>query len=220
MNDILLVDDHPIILNAYKDIITEFAKDNKDFSCKIYTAVCCESAINLINERDKPFDFAFLDIRLPKSKDGRIQSGKDLGLVLKKRFSKTKIIVITGHFDTFVLDFILRELNPDGLLFKGDIAANTVAVALQNILEGQPYYSSTILALLRKKISSNIMLNKLDKLLLTEISKGTKTKDLVKTLPLSIGGIEKRKRQLKELFGTVKQDDFALITAAKAKGFV
>jgi len=220
MNDILLVDDHPIILDAYKNAITDFAKKNESFCCNIYTASCCESAIYLIKERNKPFDYVFLDIRLPKSKDAKFLSGKDIGLYLKSRLVKTKIIVVTGHYDTFTLDFVLQELNPDGLLFKGDVVADTIAEALLSAINDEPFYSITILKLLRKKISSNIILNKVDKLLLTEISKGTKTKDLAQILPLSIGGIEKRKRQLKELFATTKKDDLALITAAQEKGFV
>jgi DNA-binding NarL/FixJ family response regulator len=162
----------------------------------------------------------FLDIRLPKSKDAKYLSGKDIGLYLKSQFVKTKIIVVTGHNDAFILDFVLQDLNPDGLLFKGDIIANTIAEALTSVIKNEPFYSITVLKLLRKKISSNIIINKVDKILLLEISKGTKTKDLTKVLPLSIGGIEKRKRQLKELFETTKKDDLALITAAKEKGFV
>ncbi|WP_142785717.1 response regulator [Changchengzhania lutea] len=220
INDILLIDDHPIILNAYENAITKFAENNTNFQFKIYTAICCESALNLINNRNKPFNYVFLDIRLPKSKGSKFQSGKDIGLELKKRFPKTKIVVITGHFDTFTLDFILQYINPHGLLFKGDIVANTVSEALKSAFKNEPFYSITILKLLRKKISSNIILSKVDKLLLSEISKGTKTKDLVKILPLSIGGVEKRKRHLRELFDTLKGNDLTLINAAKEKGFV
>ena len=106
------------------------------------------------------------------------------------------------------------------MLFKGDVGLSTVSEALTSVLNDEPFYSKTILRLLRQKISSDIALSRVDKLLLYEISKGTMTKDLTKTIPLSIGGIEKRKRHLKELFNTVKQDDLALINAAKKKGFV
>jgi hypothetical protein len=45
-------------------------------------------------------------------------------------------------------------------------------------------------------------------------------KDLPKILPLSIAGIEKRKRNLKVIFDVEGQDDKALIMVAKEKGFI
>ena len=91
---------------------------------------------------------------------------------------------------------------------------------LENIINESPYYSKTILKLLRKNLSSNIVLNKIDKQILYEISKGKKPKDLTKNIPLSIGGIEKRKRQLKEIFDVPKKDDEDLLKSAKQKGYL
>jgi len=45
--------------------------------------------------------------------------------------------------------------------------------------------------------------------------------DLPTILPMSRSGIERRKRQLKELFNVTKrEDDKALVEAAKEKGFI
>ena len=45
-------------------------------------------------------------------------------------------------------------------------------------------------------------------------------KDLPNLLPLSIAGIEKRKRNLKRMFNVKKLDDRQLMISAKEKGFL
>jgi len=218
---ILLVDDHPIIIDAYKNSLNQYKKNN-NYHLLIDSAYCCETALQCIENRSnsKSYNIVFIDIRLPPSKDGKFNSGKDLAYYFKKEFSDTKIIIITGYYDPLTLGQILQSVNPDGLLFKGDIGQTTINDVMTDILNGIPSYSATILKLLRQKISSDIVLNKIDKQLLYELSKGSKTKDLTKTIPLSIGGIEKRKRHLKEVFGTCKKDDSELIDAAIHKGFI
>ena len=218
---ILLVDDHPIIVDTYKISLDQYKKNN-NYHFLIDSAYCCETAIQCIENRSssKSYDIAIIDVMLPPSKDGKFNSGEDLAYLFKKKFPDTKIIIITGHFDALILGQILQSVNPDGLLFKGDIGHSTISDLMTDVLNDIPSYSATILKLLRQKISSDIILSKTDKQLLYELAKGSKTKDLTKTLPLSIGGIEKRKRYLKEVFDTCKQDDSALINAAKNKGFI
>lgn len=216
--NILLVDDHPIIIEAYSNSINIFKEKNKEFSIKIDSATNCDSC--LLNLNSKTYDVVFLDVRIPSSSDNKFNSGKDLAVFINKNHPKTKLIMITGHYDTFILGNILQSINPLGLLFKGDVDQKIINEALKNILTDSPYYSITILKLLRKNISSNIVLDKTDKQLLIGISKGKKTNDLLKIVPLSKGGLEKRKRQLKELFGVPKLDDHDLIFSARKKGFL
>jgi hypothetical protein len=45
-------------------------------------------------------------------------------------------------------------------------------------------------------------------------------KELPNILPLSIAGIEKRKRQLKKIFDVSSLEDKQLIIVAKEKGFI
>lgn len=218
ITNILLIDDHPIIIDSYKHSLNQFI----NFPLKIDTAYCCETAMEKIKERDikDPFDVVFLDISLPPSKDRLIRSGEDLGVQLKSKFPLIKIIVITGYIENIVLSSILHETNPEALLLKSDIKAISICEALLSVIKNIPYYSETVLHLFRKKMSSEILLSKTEKHLLFELFKGTKTKDLPNQIPLSISGIEKRKRRLKELFGATSKDDEALIKLAVEKGFL
>jgi len=215
---LLLIDDHPIIVEAYSNSITQFQANNNGYNIHVDKALCCDSALTALKENI--YDIIFLDLRLPASKDGKYKSGEDLAKLLKRDFEETKIIIITGYYDVLLLGKLLQNLNPDGLLFKGDVVSNTCSDALESVLFNIPFYSTTILKLIRQKISSSIVLSKTDKLLLYELAKGTKTKDLSHVLPLSIGGVEKRKRHLKELFDSTRKDDSELIQAAIDKGFI
>ena len=64
------------------------------------------------------------------------------------------------------------------------------------------------------------LLDDIDRRILYELSIGTKTKDLPALVPLSLTGIEKRKRLLKQIFDIDSTDDRELILAAKEKGFI
>jgi DNA-binding NarL/FixJ family response regulator len=216
----LLIDDHPFIIDAYKNYLEQYEVFNPNVKFTITSATDSDMAIESLKRTKELFELAFLDIRIPESKDGKFKSGEDIGIYIRNNSPKTKIVVITGHFDALLLSGILQNINPDGLLYKSDVVGDTISETLKSIFENVPYYSSRILVLLRKKIASKIILDRIDKLLLYELSKGTKTKDLIKTLPLSIGGIEKRKRNLKELFGVTSKDDDALINSVIKKGFL
>ncbi|MCD2257582.1 response regulator [Psychroserpens luteolus] len=219
--NVLLIDDHPIIIDAYKNTLEKLNDGNDEFNFIINSAKCCDSALLEFKSslKDQPYDLVFVDIRLP-SKNPKIKSGEELCSIFKSLSPNTKYIIITGHYDAFIFHNILQNINPDGLLYKSDIGSDTIREVVLNALNNVPYYSATVLQLLRKSISSKIVLNDIDKLLLYKLANGTKTKDLKESLPLSQGGVEKRKRFLKEVFNTQKQNDKALIKSAEKKGFL
>ena len=63
-------------------------------------------------------------------------------------------------------------------------------------------------------------LDKIDRQLLYEMSIGTKMKELPTIIPMSMAGIEKRKKHLKVIFEVDENDDRELILKAKEKGFI
>lgn len=214
-----MVDDHHFVLEAYKNYI-EQSELKKTFNLNFKFANSVESALNQSKHLSEPIDILFLDIRIPNKEGGKIVSGETLGQELKQIFPKLKTIVITGHNDELMISNILCNLKPESILFKGDVNFKAITNALNSVLNNTPFYSETILKLIHKKFSSDVVLDNTDKQLLYEISKGTKNKDLKKVLPLSSGGIEKRKRQLKQLFSPKENNDQSLIESATEKGFL
>lgn len=222
--NVLIVEDHPFIVDIYKNALLHINQQETFLNLDIhfFEAGNSDEVINKVNQAKTigSYDLVFLDIRIPPSKFGKIHSGEDLGELIKLQFPNIKIIVITSLDETLRLNNILNKLNPDGFLIKSDISFTEIIIALKSVLENNPYYSKSILKLIRKQISSGLLIDKIDRQLLYEISIGTKMKNLPQILPMSMAGIERRKRLLKNLFNIPNEEDKKLIEIAKENGFL
>lgn len=219
---VLIVDDHPLIIEAYK-LALKNLEVNDNIVVTIKTASNLDDAVEMVNyfiRENKTLDIVFLDIRLPSSSDGKILSGEDLGLKIRKLLSDTKIIVSTTLNDNYRIHSIFKSIDPEGMLIKNDVTSKDLVKAIKNVMTDPPYYSKTVLKLLRKQINNDFLLDNIDRQLLYELSIGTKMKDLPDILPLSMAGIEKRKRNLKQIFNVEGIDDKELLIKAKEKGFI
>ena len=219
MYNVLIIDDHPIIADAYKSAFEFISAENKNISFKILIANNCDKALELIQEVNQ-LDIVFLDISLPPSTDGKFLSGEDLGIRIKELQPKCKIIVATTFNDNYRIQAILKNVNPNGFLIKNDIDKEELIASIKTVMEDSPYYSKSVLELFRKQATVNYKLDKIDRQLLYEMSIGTKMKDLPKLIPMSMAGLEKRKKHLKDIFKVKDNDDRELILKAKEKGFI
>jgi DNA-binding NarL/FixJ family response regulator len=218
----LLIDDHPLIAEAYKSAFKHIEKLDDTISFNIHIANDCDTAHNIIQnhvDQNLSLDIIFLDMRLPPSKDGKILSGEDLGLKINKLLPESRIIVSTTFNDNYRVHSIFKNIDPDGFLIKNDITPQELVFAIQEVLTQPPYYSKTVMQLLRKQVSSDFLLDDIDRKILHELSIGTKAKD-IQGIPLSVAGILKRKRHLKQVFNIDSSDDRELILIAKEKGFI
>ncbi|WNH08709.1 response regulator [Thalassobellus suaedae] len=220
--NVLIIEDHPLIVNAYENALKHISKNNRKLEFDIDVASNCDSAYVKIMESSntQKIDFIFLDIKLPASKDGTLISGEDLGIKIKKVLPKVKIIVATTYNDNYRINSIFKSINPEGFLIKNDLNPKELVLAIESIIENSPYYSKSVVQLMRKQVSNEIIIDDLDRKILYELSRGTKMSELPQIIPLSISGIEKRKRILKELFNLDKKDDRGLIKIAEEKGFI
>jgi len=218
----LIVDDHPIIVNAVKMALTQVSSNIKNLKFNINSAFDCETVELKIKEakKDSPLDLVILDISLPPSKKCKLLSGEDIGVKIRDTFNDVKLIVLTSLSDNHILSSIFKSLNPDGFLIKSDITNQDLIRAISDVIQGSPFYSKTVTRLIRSHMSNKIVLDKIDREILYHISIGAKMKDLPRVVNLSLAGIERRKRILVDLFNTPKKDDRALIERAKEKGFV
>ena len=119
----LIVDDHPIICNSYKDAFEEVSAANENLHIQVDVALDCDSAREKINNRwvEKGYDLVLLDIRLPASRDRKLVSGEDLGELIREVQPEARIIVATTFNDNFRMQNIIRSLNPEGFLIKNDL---------------------------------------------------------------------------------------------------
>ena len=216
---VLIIDDHPLIAEVYENALLNLATKNNTHEFTITIVNTCDKAIEHIRKATA-IDLIFLDINLPKSTDEQFLSGEDLGIEIRKLLPKTKIIISTTYNDNYRIHNILKSINPDGFLIKNDINRKDLVAAIEAVLEGIPSFSKTVLNILRTHINHDIFVDKIDRDILHQLSIGTKMIDLPTVIPLSKGGIESRKRKLKENFNIENEDDKALVQLAKEKGFI
>ena len=220
---VLIIDDHPLISEAYKSAFKFVEKKYEAFSFDINVVHNCDDAceaIKMATSAHKKIDIIFLDMRLPPSKDGKILSGEDLGLKINELLPETKIIVSTTFNDNYRIHSIFKNINPDGFLIKNDITPAELVTAIHSVITDPPYYSKTVIKLLRKQVSNDFVLDDVDRRILHELSIGTRTVDLPDIILLSKPAIDKRKRHLKQVFNIESSDDRALLILAKEKGFI
>ncbi|WP_308993680.1 response regulator [Mariniflexile litorale] len=219
---VLLIEDEPLTIEAYQRALNETASFNESLEFDIDSASNCDNAL-LKLKGDKTncgIDIVFLDMRIPSSKDGVILSGEDLGIKIKNTFKNIKIIVSTSYDDAFRISSILKSINPDGFLIKSDLSAALLLEAIKVVVSEPPYYSQTVLQILRKQATNDFVVDNIDRKMLYELSNGTKMNELPQVLPLSIAALERRKRLLRDIFNVTGKGDRDLLTAARERGFI
>lgn len=217
---ILMVDDHPIIIEGYKNSLSEHFKNSQDLEIDI--ASNCDEAMDFIkkNEKIKPYNVALIDVKLPPSTDGTITSGEDLAKVVKELHPKAKIIILTMHNEDSRIHNILQNVNPEGFLIKSDLSSSELLRAFEDVRAGKTYYSTTVNNHFRKMITNSFTLDQKNLQILFHLSRGIQTKNLSDYINLSLSAIEKRKNHIKELFDIKSGNDQNLIEEARKRGFV
>lgn len=217
---ILMIDDHPMIIEGYQNTILSVKTHKQEFEIDI--ASNCDMALDYIQKslKSKPYDILFVDIKIPPSSDGLITSGEDLAKYARKVLPNAKIIILTMYNESYRIHNILKTINPEGFLIKSDLTSSELANAFLSILESPPYYSSTVNSFLRKTITSDVFVDEKNRKILHLLSQGVKTKNLADYVGLSLSAVEKRKKQLKTLFSVEDGQDETLLKEARENGFL
>lgn len=218
---ILMIDDHPMIIEGYQNTLLFTKKENQNLQIDI--ANNCDEAIKYMDksvERGLPYNVLFVDISLPPSTDGLMSSGEDLAEYARKVLPKAKIIILTMFNESFRIHNIIKTIDPEGFLIKSDLTSNELASAFQAVLYNPPFYSGTVNSYIRKTITSDIVIDEKNRKILHLLSQGVKTKNLAAHLDMSLSAVEKRKKQLKDLFLIDDGQDETLLNEARKKGFV
>jgi len=220
--NILVLEDESLTIYSIKKALEHLSKSDAKRTFNIKISKNCDFALNEIKQaiNGTSFDLVLLNIDVPVSNTKTLISAEDIALTLKDKFPKVKTIVLAAYCNNLKINTILTSFNPDSLLIKSDIDFKELVNAIDTVLMDTPYYSKTVLQLLRRRVSNDFVLDKVDKLILYHLSRGAKTKDLPNLINLSKGGVERRKRHLKEVFNIEKGDDQKLLQCAEKNGFI
>lgn len=215
--NILIVDDHPAMIEGYKSILASVYPLS---NWKITEVHDCESAYHQLTGKDAFFDIVLLDLALPPYESGKIFSGEDLAKLARRIAPSTKLIMLTSHTEAFILYHLLKKINPEAVLVKSDFKAEEFIKAFRDILEGGTYYSISAQRSIKEVGINNYALDTYDRRIISLLSKGIKTKNLPDHVGLSLSAIDKRKAQIKEFFDIQKGNDEDILREAQKRGLI
>jgi len=219
VSNILLVDDHPTILNGYISVL-----GFNDKNVELVPTFChnCEEAYYAITKPENAnfFDFIFLDRSLPPYLDEKIKSGEDLAILAREHQNKAKIIMLTAHAESFIIYDILHHTKPNGLIIKSDATGDVILDAFHDIIDGKSYYSTTVTESMKDLLAREDYLDTINRQIIVLLAQGFKNKTIAKQLGLSDSTVEKRKSKIKDFFLINKSTDEELIREAKKLGFI
>ena len=218
-SNILIVDDHPFIIQGYKNAITRYKPE--EFEFVITQANDCEKAYNIITDGSiDHFDIAFLDISMPSYEEKNIFSGEDLAKLLLEYMPNCKIILLTMFSELLKIKTIIKTINPHGLVIKNDLTFDELLFAFDTVIKNKKYYSESVIKMISQAEVDTIEIDPLDKQILFHLSKGTKLNDMNQYIPLTLAAIKQRKINLKELLLVEQGSDADLVREAKSKGLL
>lgn len=217
--NILIVDDHPFIIEGYKNGITRYKPDEYEFS--ISQAVDCKSGYEIItNPQTEAFDIAFLDISMPVYEEKAIYSGEDLAKLLMEYMPSCKIILLTMYTEELQIKNVIDAINPSGLVIKNDLTFDELLFGFDKVIKNEIYYSQSIQKMIDLGKQDAVEIDLFDKQILFHLSKGTKTPDIPQYVPISLDAVEKRILNLKKILNVQDESDTALVQEAKKRGIL
>lgn len=217
--NILIVDDHPFIIDGYKNVIERY--NPKEYQFYFSQAKDCQSGYNMITNPHSPvFDIAFLDISMPIYEEKGIYSGEDLAILLHQYIPNCKIILLTMYTELLKIKNIIEAINPSGLVIKNDLTFDEMLFGFDKVLKNEIYYSQSIQKMMDQANLKPIEIDLFDKQILFHLSKGTKTTEMTQYIPIALGAIERRKLKLKDILDIVEGSDIDLVRVAKDRGLL
>lgn len=217
--NLLIVDDHLSIIEGYKSILS-FNKSG--YSIETTAATSLEKAFKIITQEPKPilFDIVFVDFTLPEYAEQKLFTGEDLIPVIKKHLPNAKIAILTSHAESILLYRILNESNPNGILVKSDFTSEDLLVAFDVLMNGENYYTSTVLNYKNQLVPGNKIFDSYNRQIIQLLSQGVKTKNIQEILHLSKSAIDKRKSAIKDMLDIDKGSDEDILREARKRGLI
>lgn len=214
---VVAIDDHAVVLEGYHAIFKSITQEK--YLLNFIKANDCKSAYDVILENEyEPFDVAVVDYSIPDYEEKGLRSGEDMALLLRQLMPSCKIIMMSMHKEIDILNRVLNKIKPEGFINKSDCTTDELFDGFKKILNGDKFYSKTIIEF-QKKRDTEMLLDELDVKIVKLLSRGIKNKNLDKYIPLTVSAIEKRKYRIKRLL-EVEGGDEELISEVRNRGYI
>ena len=214
--NILLVDDHPMTLEGFKNVLLKMDFFEQE---TIFTkAHNCKEGYDSIIKSSIPFDLAIIDQGLPSYLEQCISTGSDLALLIRKSMPDCKIIIITAHSEVIIIYDIIHNVQPDGLINKNDISPDNLQLIVAEVMQDNSYHSPIIKRCFNEIQKKELLFDDYNRQILSYLSKGFKVKELEGVVCLSTSAMQKRVIRMKIAFDI--NDDSGLVKEAIRQGFI
>ncbi|MGV3629611.1 MAG: response regulator [Bacteroidota bacterium] len=208
MANIILVDDHEIVMDSLKYMI-----ETETGHCVQAKFKSGEAFLHYLEQEKPHFDLAIIDVKLPDI------SGLDLIKHIRKTDPVSKIILLSQYANN---EFVFTGLKNgiSGYLLKSS-AGHELIEAIDAVLRGQEYMSREMVNLVVKtKVAEdfNIQLTNREKEILELIATGRTVRHIADVLGIEPTTVDFHKRNMKVKFNVKKSTE--LIRKAYELGIV
>lgn len=198
---IMIVDDHPLILDGFATAIRKYYPETE-----VHTASDAGELFSFLSGSD--IDILFLDIRLKRS------DARDFVKKLRVKHPDLKIVIISSLGDLPTIETLFKQ-GVNGYLLKSD-PKSEISRAIKTVLSGQKFTSLDIeeryfTHQIKKSDHNETNLTPREKEILKLILKGKTTKEISKDIFLAEKTIENHRSSLfikfevKNVAGLVKK---------------
>jgi len=191
---ILIVDDHPVVLDGLVLILSELIPE-----AKIVSASDGENASALVDAH-LDFDWIFLDIKLPDT------SGLDLLKIFEEKKLTAHTVILSSDSDSNIIDKVFKQ-NASGFLSKSFTRAE-LQKCIEVVESGQKYLPTDLMRELshfrkfalveRHRIESKLTARQHETLLL--IATGYTNREIAESCNIAESTVKSRVKSLMELF--------------------
>lgn len=181
MKKILIVDDHPVVAEGLRKLIS----DSKSAEV-IGIAGSGKACIDFLRW-EKP-DLIFLDINLPDI------NGIELCKEIKKTNPAIKILALTTFNEKSIISKMINN-GADGYLLKNSDAEDIIE-SINEVSLGNRYIAVEVESILNKKDSSEIILTKREREVLNLISDGLTNNEIAEQLFISPLTVDSHRKNL------------------------
>jgi DNA-binding NarL/FixJ family response regulator len=181
MTRILIVDDHPLIIQSLSSIITDSKIGEVTAS-----ASSAKQCMDLLSS--KTFDLVLLDINLP---DG---NGLDICKSITEKYPQIKVLAITS-FNEYTIIRRMMENGASGYILKNSMPEEVVE-GIETVLKGETFLCHEVDLLMRKKPDQQIFLTPRESDLLKLICNGFTNPEIAEKLFLGVETINSYRKNL------------------------
>lgn len=224
--NIIIIEKVPFVAETIQDAFNYFKGTKSSVEFKAVIENDFEKAFTRIKE-EQTFDYYFVNFfsYSYQASNYKEKSTKNydekIAVWVRKHIPEAKIGVITNITSNYKLIQIIKKLNPDVFLIKQETWLEDLSKMVFDISMGRGYFSPMLRNIVSMRYDRKYeQLDNLDMRIVHHLSNGCPTNQLPKHIPLTISGIEKRKRKIAKLFGLNSSKSIEIVREARKQGII